>query len=243
MHLSRKVSRGSNMKPFKIVVALALAATTYLAHAVPLHSTASGFANSNVHVFLPDSDPFGVKAITILITFDSRYLDFVVGAADTLVPPPDDYDSSNIPPVNVEGLDPSDPIFNLDPTDPAYIAFLDKSFDPLHSFVASASYPAPLGSHDPNDPYATFFDLTFFIKDGTPAGTLTEVVFTCLDFVIPDPADPDKPTGSCVDFDFNEVSATVTVLADTTTPMPLPGTLPLLGLGLGALMWARRRQM
>lgn len=114
---------------------------------------------------------------------------------------------------------------DIDPA-PSLVLGLDiLDVDPLLGGIGSISYGAPI-----NTPTAgSLLGLVFRINAGV-APTTTTVNFSCFD----------NGGLGCV-YDFSPVSATVTVLDSPTTPIPLPGTLPLLGLGAAALWWTRRR--
>jgi hypothetical protein len=91
----------------------------------------------------------------------------------------------------------------------------------------SLAFPGPY----PSGASGSLLELMFTINGAAAPGTTTTVDFSCLDF-----------GSGCIDYPFNPVQATVTVLPPAVTPMPLPGTLPLMGLGLAALLWARRQR-
>ena len=135
--------------------------------------------------------------------------------------------------------------FSFDPGILTYISSSAGSVTPTMSLVSdtaaninaaaggtmSLAYPNPLDfiAAGPNE---SLLDLVFLIAAGASPGTTTPVNFNCFDF---------GGGVGCADYKFDPVKATVTVLQRTGTPIPLPGTLPLLGLGVAALWWARRR--
>ena len=110
----------------------------------------------------------------------------------------------------------------IDPSDP---------FGPPVPGSLSASLSIPTVALTAADG-GSLFQLTFKITPGAAFGP-TDVWFSCDDFGLGRP---------CLDYDFDPVPATITVLQRATNPMPLPGTLPLLGVGGAALLWARRRK-
>jgi len=131
--------------------------------------------------------------------------------------------------------------FTFDPTFLTYVSGGPGSIVPAPSFVsgvdladvnatlgsgvASLAYPNPVA----DGANGSLLELVFLIKASADPGDTSVIDFICDPFGV----------GSC-DYDFT-VKATVTVLERATTPIPLPGTLPLLGLAVAALWWARRR--
>jgi len=114
---------------------------------------------------------------------------------------------------------------NIDPAPSLVLGLEDTLVDPVLGGTASIAFDAPI------DIGGSLLELVFQINAGVAPGT-TLVNFSCFDY------------GSglgCTDYAFEPVSATVTVLERATTPIPLPGTLPLLGLAVAALWWSRRR--
>jgi uncharacterized protein (TIGR03382 family) len=207
-------------KHLKLALGILLAASALLAQAVPVTSNApSGYVGDDVVVVLSDANPVGLFGTLIKVVFDSNVLTFMGGTPGTIhgENPLDLTD----PGVSLVGADPSDPFFVLD----------DNNAAAAYFFV-SLSYPFPFGAN--TDP-GSLMSLTFNINGSATPGTQTDVVFDCDPFA----------DGLCLEYDFGvagtQIPATVTILQQTGTQLPLPGTLPLIGLGVAALMWARRR--
>lgn len=204
------------MNSFKYLVGLILAATVCLAQAIPVTADEEGYAGQTVTVILSDDGPVDLFGATIKVVFNPHILTFKGGTPGTIhgVNPLDPLD----PGVELAGADPLDALFLLDTTDAD-----------AYSFTTSLTYPFPFGA---NAAAGSLMNLSFEISGTALPGTSTPVSFSCVDF---------GPGLGCFDYDFPSISAAVTVLQPTTTPIPLPGTLPLLGLGVAALVWVRRR--
>lgn len=201
------------MKHLKYVVGMILAASVFLAQAVPVTANSpDNSAGKTVTINLHDESTVGlVGAATITVTYDPTKLRYVSGVAGSLIDEP------------ATGLDLADVIPAGDLSNPyagrnLLIAFL----------LTSAGVP--------NGSAGTLLSLDFEIATGLAAGTETFVYFNCFEF-LPGECAP----ASSLDFVFDGAASKVTVLADPGSPLPLPGTLPLLGLGVAALLWARRR--
>ncbi len=202
------------MTKIKWAVGLVFAINTFLAQALPVTTNApSGYVGDDVTVVLSDNAPGGLVGATVKVVFDPRVLSFAGGAPGTIFGnnPLDALD----PGVSLIGADPSDPFFTLDTTDST-----------AYSFLVSLAYPFLDGA---NTPAGSLMDLFFKIIGAPPVRNTTKVDFSCDDF-----------NGLC-DYAFQAVSSTVTILERTGTPVPLPGTLPLLALGVASLWWSRRR--
>lgn len=205
-----------------------MAASMGLAQALPVTTAdTSGLAGTDVHVVLSDTvqvpaNPFsGVFGIGIRVVYDSTTLTFKGGSPGTIRGDdiPDPFDPTiTIPGVSLLGADTSDPLF-----------FVDKSVPTAAELILSLAYSLPGGA---NPGPGSLLDLVFTIDPTATPGTMTDVDFACDDV---------GGTRPC-DYPFSPVSSTITVLQSTGTPMPLPGTLPLIGLGMMALAWASRRR-
>ncbi|MCZ4313237.1 hypothetical protein O4H66_07460 [Comamonadaceae bacterium G21597-S1] len=209
------------MQQQKFLIGLVLAMSTCIAQALPVTTEdVEGQAGSDVTVVLSDTvavpvDPVldAVFAVGVKVVYDSTILTFKGGAPGT-IRGFDIFDPTG-PGVSLLGADPTDPLF-----------FIDMTVPTASTLILSLAYPFPEGA---TPGAGSLMDLVFTIDPLALPGTTTTVDFSCDDFF-----------GFC-DYPFSPVSSTVTVLQRASNPMPLPGTLPLLGVGVAALLWARRR--
>lgn len=221
MHDRLKMSRGNNMQSQKFALGLVIAMSACIAQALPVTTEdVEGQAGSDVTVVLSDTvavpvDPIldAVFAVGVKVVYDSTILTFKGGTPGSIR--------------GIDILDPTGPgvsLLGADPLDPLF--FIDMTVPTASTLILSLAYPFPAGA---TPGAGSLMDLVFTIDPLALPGTTTTVDFSCDNFF-----------GFC-DYPFTPVSSTVTVLAGTGTPMPLPGTLPLLGVGVAALLWARRR--
>ena len=209
------------MQNCKFVLGLVLAVSACVAQALPVTTEdVQGQAGSNVTVVLSDTvavpvDPFldAVFGVGVKVVYDSTILTFRGGNPGTI--------RGDNP---LDPLDPGVSLLGADVTDPLF--FIDMTVPTASTLILSLAYPFPDGA---TPGAGSLLDLTFTIDPLALPGTTTTVDFSCDDFF-----------GLC-EYPFTPVSSTVTVLERASNPMPLPGTLPLLGVGVAALLWARRR--
>lgn len=210
------------MQQQKFLIGLVLAVSTCIAQALPVTTAdVEGQAGSDVTVVLSDTvavpvDPVldAVFAVGVKVVYDSTILTFKGGTPGTIR--------------GIDILDPAGPgvsLFGADPLDPLF--FIDMTVPTASTLILSLAYPFPAGA---NPGAGSLMDLVFTIDPLASPGTTTTVDFSCDDFF-----------GGICDYPFSPVSSTITVLQRASNPMPLPGTLPLLGVGVAALLWARRR--
>lgn len=200
------------MKFIRVIAGLALATSACLAIAAPTITDDQGFRSDEVRVSISESDL-------------TKLLDPLTGDPLVAVQLRIDYVMSNLLFKTATVTNPSSFLLTS-------LVFGEYSEPGATTAVpgalsASLSQPFPANA----SPSGGFqLELTFQIQELAALGP-TLVTFSC-----------DKSGLSmCPDYVLDETSATVTVLDRPTTPIPLPGTLPLLGLGAAALWWTRRR--
>ena len=225
------------MKHRNFVVGLVLAVSACLVHALPVTTEdEEGYAGGDVTITLNDtidkvSEVFGAG---IKVVYNPKFLTFKGGSPGTLrgddIPLVDPATGDPIidPATSLPVIIPGVSLIGADITDPGFLKGLDTSDPDAHFFYLSLAYSFLAGA---NPGSGSLLDLVFTI-DGPLAlpGTKTTVDFSCDNF-----------SGPC-EYPFSLAKSTVTVLRPASTPMPLPGTLPLLGAGVAALLWARRRK-
>lgn len=206
------------MKMLNLGAGLLLSMAACLAQAIPITTNApSGYAGQDVNIVLGDADATGLFGFSVNMVYDPNILTFQGGTPGTIHG--DNPLDITDPGVSLVNADPLHPFFFLDTTDPA--AYL---------LTMSLAYPFFAGA---NSGPGSLMDLVFTINGAALPGATTTVDFSCFDF---------GPSFGCFDYAFDPVHATVTVLQPASTPIPLPGTLPLMGLGCAALLWARRQR-
>lgn len=201
-------------------ILLALSGWTFAAP-VTANSPSDKQAGQTVQITLSEASTSGFAgAATISIFYDPTVLTYVSGTPGTLFNP--------IP--VAFGLDPLEVLLPNDPVgDPfGYNTTTDRNL------ILAQLLGAPKTDGTPG----SLLVLDFEIQAGVAAGTETFIDFACFDFGIPGTCNPGNPPS--LDYAFSPTQSKVTVAAGT--PMPLPGTLPLIGLGVAALAWARRQR-
>lgn len=196
-----------------------LAASGWIAAApVSANSPSDKQAGQTVQITLSEDSTAGFQgAATINVFYDPAKLTYLSGAPGTLFDPATSI-SFGLGLADV--ILPGDP-FGLNTTTDRNLILATLIGDPLADGLSGS-----------------LLVLDFTINAGIDAGTETFIDFSCHDFGV-GTCTPGNPPSQ--DYVFASTQAKVTV-AGASTPMPLPGTLPLIGLGMMALAWARRQR-
>jgi len=109
--------------------------------------------------------------------------------------------------------------------------------------VIFTQFPDPQGgtvllSDGPVSGTGSLLELDFTIK--APPANQVFPYFTNVTFNGDFACVPTDPQTKCDDIPFDQVTSTITI--DRGTQIPLPGTLPLIALGIASLVWTRRRR-
>ena len=201
------------MQPYKVVLGLILAFSVLAAQAAAVTANSpKKIAGDDRNITLQTTGTESLEgAATISITYDPTKLHFVSGVAGSL------FDPFLVDMGLTDVIAPGD--------------FPNSSSD--RNLLIAYLFGFPVA----DDSAGSLLSLEFEIVSGLPAGLETSVIFNCYEFDV-GTCNPGTPPS--LDYRFEEVESKVTVLASTTAPIPLPGTLPLVVLGTAAMVWVRR---